>query len=128
MRLYSLGRDCGPAVHPPLAPVQVWKGPVTEGKQMRMRSQDYPKAQKEIKTIFDHSSNTLVHVYLVLFVFISIHQTFNSEKQFQTKKAYVAENFLLINYHWMNANHPHILAHSTITTAVFTQLVWARAY
>jgi hypothetical protein len=39
-------------------------------------------------------------VLLVLFVSAPIHQSFNTEIQFQTKETYVADNFFIAHYNW----------------------------
>jgi hypothetical protein len=54
---------------------------------------------------------TIFLICLVLFTFVSVHQTFlvGFEVQFQTKEAYVAENFALRNYAWNNTTPPKVL-------------------
>jgi hypothetical protein len=44
-------------------------------------------------------------VLLVLFLFIPLHQSFTSEVEFQTKSAYVAENFFIEYYNWEKPTH-----------------------
>jgi hypothetical protein len=41
-------------------------------------------------------------VLLILFMFIPLHQSFNSEVQFQTREAYMADNFFFNHYNWEN--------------------------
>ena len=41
-------------------------------------------------------------ILLMLFLFIPIHNSFNTEITSQTREAYVADNFFLDNYNWQN--------------------------
>lgn len=38
----------------------------------------------------------------ILFLFVPLHQTFNTEIQFQTREAYIADNFFIEHYNWKN--------------------------
>jgi hypothetical protein len=41
-------------------------------------------------------------VLLMLFLFIPLHNSFNTEITFQTREAYIADNFFLDHYNWQN--------------------------
>jgi hypothetical protein len=41
-------------------------------------------------------------ILLILFLFVPLHQAFNNEIQFQTREAYIADNFFIENYNWKN--------------------------
>jgi hypothetical protein len=44
----------------------------------------------------------LLLVLIILFTFIPLHLSFNTEIQFQTKETYTADNFFLDHYNWQN--------------------------
>jgi len=54
------------------------------------------------KTRFRKYFISILLVLLILFLFIPLHQSFNSEIQFQTKETYAADNFFINHYHWTN--------------------------
>jgi hypothetical protein len=44
----------------------------------------------------------LFSVLIVLFLFVPLHQSFNTQIWFQTKESYIADNFFLDHYNWEN--------------------------
>ena len=44
----------------------------------------------------------LLSVLLVLFIFVPMHQSFNTEIVFQSREVYSADNFFLNHYNWKN--------------------------
>jgi hypothetical protein len=63
---------------------------------------------------------SLFLILVILFAFIPLHSSFNTnEIMFQTKEAYQTENFMIDNYNWMNPSF--ILAHSRVVTYLQTK-------
>ena len=43
-------------------------------------------------------------VLVILFLFVPLHTSFNTQIMFQTREAYVAENFFLNHFHWESSS------------------------
>jgi hypothetical protein len=45
---------------------------------------------------------SILLIVLILFLFIPLHQSFNTEIEFQTRETYIADNFFINHYNWEN--------------------------
>jgi hypothetical protein len=66
-------------------------------------------------------------IMLVLFLFVPVHQWFNTEIYFQTRESYAAENFFVNHYNWQKPGlvvsdfRTNTYLESKLTTTVYLQ-------